>query len=301
MEQEDKRQWTGRTDGTPLMHRWLQASLRVLPLWMVYVPMATLVVPGYMLFAHKGYIAQYRFARKRLHHNPLRAFWNVYCNHCRFGQIIIDRFYFYAGGKFKFDISNYDLYKKLSAASEGFVVLSSHVGNYELAGYELKAKGKMLYALVFSGEGKEIMNNRNRLLVPNNIRLIPIADDMSHLFQLSNALADNNIVSIHGDRVFGSPRAIKCRFFDSDAPFPLGPFTLATQRDVPVISVSVMKTGIKRYHIIIHGFDVDHSVKRVSERAANLAKDYAAHLEEIVRQYPTQWFNFYDFWQDSDK
>lgn len=275
-------------------------SLRVLPLWFVYAGMAVFVVPFYMLLAHRGYISQYHYFRQRLGYNPFKAFIAVYRNHYRFGQVIIDRFYFYAGGKFHFDMENYDLYLRLSAQPSGFVVLSSHVGNYELAGYELKAQHKQLYALVFAGEAAAVMNNRLRLLEGNNIHMVPVNDDMSHLFTLSNALADGNIISVPADRVFGSPRTVPCQFMGATAQFPLGPFALATQRQVPVLSVQVMKEGLKRYRIIISQLPVDDSIKRHSQLATALAQTFATHLEDIVKRYPTQWYNYYEFWQHNN-
>src|SRR3712207_9399327 len=65
----------------------------------------SLVIPFCMLFAHKGYIAQYRFFRRRMGHSVLRSFWLTYQNHCRFAEIILDRFYVYAGGNLHFDRS----------------------------------------------------------------------------------------------------------------------------------------------------------------------------------------------------
>lgn len=292
----DHAQWKGTTGGTTWMHRLLTATLRVLPLWMVYVAMAVLVVPGYMLFSRQGYLSAYHFFRRHLRQSVPRAFANVYRNHVKFGQVIIDRFYVYAGGRFHFDMDNYDLYLRLSAEPSGFVVLSAHVGNYELAGYTLQAQHKHLYALVFSGEMATVMRNRTRLFAGNNIEMVPVADDMSHLFTLSNALADGNIVSIPGDRVLGSKRTVPCAFLGQDAPFPLGPFVLATQRPVPVLAVWVMKTGLKRYRIHIEQLSVDDQEPTARRRAAALAAAYAGRLESIVRRYPTQWFNYYEFW-----
>ena len=87
--------------------------------------------------------------------------------------------------------------------------LGSHIGNDELAGYELRPPKKMS-ALVFGGEGEALTENRERILGGNNVRLVNISGDMSHLVILNNALADGEIVNIHGDRVFGSNRTVCC-------------------------------------------------------------------------------------------
>ncbi len=40
---------------------------------------------------------------------------------------------------------------------------SSHIGNYEIAGYSLPTEEKRFNALVFGGEKESVMTNRNRL------------------------------------------------------------------------------------------------------------------------------------------
>ena len=291
------KEWKGSTAGTPWMHRWLIRSLRVLPLRFVYAGAVVFVIPFCMLFAHKGYISIYHFFRRRLGQKSLRAFWNTYVNHCHFAQVIIDRFYVYGGGRFDFEIENYDLYLRLAAEPGGFVILSAHVGNYEVAGYTLAAKTKRFNALVYGGEAQTVMQNRSHILTQNNIRMIPIQGDMSHLFTMSNALAEGESVSIPADRIFGSPRHVECPLFGETARLPLGPFAIAAQRDVPVIAINVMKESAKKYHIYIKQLEKEGNTLR--ERSRNLALQYAKNLEETIKDYPTQWFNYYEFWNEN--
>lgn len=292
-----EKEWKGSTAGTPWMHRWLIRSLRVLSLRFVYAGAVVFVIPFCMLFAHKGYISIYHFFRRRLNQRPLRAFWNTYVNHCHFAQVIIDRFYVYGGGRFDFEIENYDLYLRLAAEPGGFVILSAHVGNYEVAGYTLAAKTKRFNALVYGGEAQTVMQNRSHILTQNNIRMIPIQGDMSHLFAMSNALAEGESVSIPADRIFGSPRHVECPLFGETARLPLGPFAIAAQRDVPVIAINVMKESAKKYHIYIKQLEAEGNTLR--ERSRNLALQYAKNLEETIKDYPTQWFNYYEFWNEN--
>lgn len=292
-----EKEWKGSTAGTPWMHRWLIRSLRVLPLRFVYAGAVVFVIPFCMLFAHKGYISIYHFFRRRLGQKSLRAFWNTYVNHCHFAQVIIDRFYVYGGGRFDFEIENYDLYLRLAAEPGGFVILSAHVGNYEVAGYTLAAKTKRFNALVYGGEAQTVMQNRSHILTQNNIRMIPIQGDMSHLFAMSNALAEGESVSIPADRIFGSPRHVECSLFGETARLPLGPFAIAAQRDVPVIAINVMKESAKKYHIYIKQLEAEGNTLR--ERSRNLALQYAKNLEETIKDYPTQWFNYYEFWNEN--
>ena len=101
-----------------------------------------------------------------------------------------------------------------------------------------------------------------------------------------------------GDRLFGSSKSFSCPFFGDPAPFPAGPFMLAAQRSVAMVAVFVMKESVHRYRLFVKriGEKLDQALpSRV--RAEAMANEFAANLENVVRMYPTQWFNFYDFWK----
>ena len=277
------------------MQRSLVALFRVLPLGLLYGVMA-LVVPFYMIFSRKGYQAMYRFFRERLGYGPMKSFWNVYLNHFRFGQVILDRFGVYAGKKYQFLSEEQSVFDEKETYREGFVMLSSHVGNYEMAGYSLRPKIKRYNALVFAGETETVMENRQRILSQNNVRMVPVKDDLSHLFLLNTALDDGEIVSMPADRIFGSQKSVDCQFFGEKARFPLGAFAMAVQKEVEVIAVFVMKEGMRKYRIYLREIQYDKELSK-REQMSQLAQHFATQLEAIVRRYPTQWFNYFDFWK----
>ncbi|MBR5688712.1 MAG: acyltransferase [Prevotella sp.] len=291
------KEWQGRTDGTPWMHRWLIRVMRVLPLRLMYAGVAVFIVPFYMLFRRSGFRAQWQFFRQRMGYGRMRSLWSTYRNHCQFSQVVLDRFYMFGGGQFRLTADDMPLYRHLAAQPEGFVILSSHVGCYEVAGYTLQAYDKRFNALVYGGEAEAVLQNRRRVMEANNIHTIVTADDMSHVFLMSEALANGEVVSIPADRIYGSPRSIKCRFFGTEARFPLGPFALAAQRSLPVLQVSVMKEGYKHYRVFITDIASDlDATQPIRQRASVMAQRFAGELEAIVRRYPTQWYNYFDFW-----
>lgn len=240
----------------------------------------------------------YRFFRGRFGYSPLKSFLNVYANHFRFGQVILDRFASYAGKTFEISIDGAENFEQLDRAEDGFVQLSSHIGNYELAGYSLKSKHKKFNALVFSGETETMMQGRNKMLGNNNIRMISVCEDMSHIFILNNALRDGEIVSMPADRIFGSTKYAECMFMGEIAKFPLGPFALAVQREVKALAVFVMKESVNKYKIYIRHIQTSPDSKAVGkQRMQELAQCFASEMEQIIRKYPTQWFNYFDFWK----
>ncbi|MGM9735305.1 MAG: hypothetical protein ACI3ZL_02730 [Candidatus Cryptobacteroides sp.] len=290
--------WKGTTGGTPWMQKALVSMLRVVGVRPLYCVMAC-VVPFYMIFNPKGFSAVHYLFRRRLGWSPLKSFAAVWRNHYAFGQVIIDRFAVYAGRHYDFEVVGGDAFFRLLEGESGIVMFSSHVGNYELAGYSLKTADKPFSALVFGGETQTVMDNRARAFGRNNVRMIPVSEDMSHIFALNEAVSEGGIASMPSDRLFGSSKAVRCSFLGREADFPLGPFAFAVQKAVPVVAMFVMKTGAYRYKAYPYVLDVPASGDR-RERARMLAGEYVDRLEKVVREYPWQWFNYFDFWGAED-
>jgi len=297
LREKEHSQWQGRTDGAGWMHRSLNALLSHIDVRVLYCVMAVVIL-FYMLFNHRGYISIYHFFRRRMGYGPLKSFVNVYRNHFRFGQVILDRFAMYAGKSFDIEIEGFPYFAELSNKEEGFVQLSCHIGNYELAGYSLKSL-KKIYALVFAKEAEAVMRGRAGKFDANNIEMVPIGNDLSHMITISNALSEGNIVSIPADRIFGSSKAIACDFLGAPAKFPLGPFAIAVQKNVPALAVFVMKASAKKYKIMVKPIEIEESITGRKERMEALAASYVKTLESVVREYPEQWFNYYEFWENA--
>lgn len=255
------------------------------------------IVPPTLIFNGKARGAIYNFYRKDMRLSRWRSVYFTYKNHCDFAQVVIDRFAMYAGKKFDFEFEGFEHFKRLSELHDGFIQLSAHMGNYELVGYSLVSENKRVNALVFGGEKGSIMENRNRLFDKNNIRMIAVAEDMSHLFEIDKALADGEIVSMPADRIFGSSKYFPVKMLGKDAKLPQGPFILASVRDLPILSVFVMKRSYKLYKVVIKPLAVERTGS-TRMRAQLLASQYANQIESILSEYPTQWYNYFDFFKD---
>ena len=290
-----EKQWDGTTYGNGLMHRWLIGMLRRIDVRCIYVFAYIFVVPPCLF--RPGFKFIYRFFRERFGESPVKAFWHTYQNHCLFAQAVIDKFAMYAGRRFDVDIEGHDHIRHLAFQEPGFVLLSSHMGNYEIAGYSIEPENKHLNAIVFYGEKASIMENRNRMFARTNIGMIPIREDMSHLFEIDRALSEGEIVSIPADRIWGSQKVLKAEFLGKEARFPMGPFSVAAKRGLDVLAVNVMKVSSKRYRIYITPLEYDKEVPRKLQ-TEQLLHAYVTELERLLRLYPTQWYNYFDFWKE---
>ena len=291
-------QWPGTTYGNEWMHKWLIRLLRFIDTRVLYLFVAVFVIPVCLILNPSRGIA-YRFFRKRMGYGRLKSAWKTYVNHCLFGQVVVDKFAMYAGKKFKVEAEGEEHFARLAAKDEGFVQLSAHIGNYEIAGYSLISKDKCFNALVFAGEKASVMRNRGKMFADTNIKMIAIQPDMSHLFEIDQALTKGEIVSMPADRISGSQKFIEHDLLGAKAKFPLGPFSVATMRGLDVLAVNVMKTSLGSYKIFVTPLPYDKEASR-QEQINQLSGAYVAELEKRVRQYPTQWYNYFEFWNRTD-
>lgn len=289
-----ERKWAGTTFGNGWMHKWLIRLLRFTPSWLLYGFSALFVVPVCLLLNPSRGTA-YRYFRLRQGCHPLKAAWKTYVNHVKFSQVVIDKFAMYAGKRFKVEAEGMEAIEELNARPDGYIQLSAHIGNYEIAGYTLSAENKPFNALVFDGEKASVMENRGKLFGSTLIKMIPLKADMSHLFVIDQALQDGQIVSMPADRINGSPKFLEHSFLGATARFPQGPFSLATMRGLEVLAVHVMKTSLSTYKIHVFPLSYDRSAKR-KDQMVQLLKAYVDTLEAMLRLYPEQWYNFFDFW-----
>jgi predicted LPLAT superfamily acyltransferase len=121
---------------------------------------------------------------------------------------------------------------------------------------------------------------------------------MSHLFLIDHALQEGEIVSMPADRLIGSQKTVTVSLLGAEALLPLGPFSVATMRGLDVLAVNVMKDSWPSYKIFVTPLVYDKQAAR-KEQIRQLADGYAAELERMLQQYPTQWYNFFDFWKSS--
>ena len=283
-----EQEWAGTTYGNAWMHKWLIRMLRHIDVRILYLFVAIFVIPVCLVLNPSRGIGYGR----------LKSAWKTFVNHCLFGQVVVDKFAMYAGKQFDVEIENYNEFTtRASRKEEGFVQLSAHIGSYEIAGYTLAVEGKSFNALVFAGEKASVMQNRDKMFAGTNIKMIAIQQDMSHLFEIDKALTDGGIVSMPADRINGSQKCIEHVFLGAKAKFPLGPFSVATMRGLDVLAVNVMKDSLLGYKIYVTPLAYDKEASR-QEQIRQLSSAYVAELEKRVRQYPTQWYNYFEFWQE---
>jgi lauroyl/myristoyl acyltransferase len=171
----------------------------------------------------------------------------------------------------------------------GFISLSAHVGNWELAGRLLAGHtARTTHVVVAEDEARELEHWVRR--DGDGVRFVPRSRPTVSL-GLVAALRRGEVVAVQGDRALGTRGDVLIPFFGWPAPFPLGPFLLARAVGVPLEPAFCLLDQNYQYTVKV-GQPI--TVSRGGEEEA--ARAWVAVLEGVVRECPTQWFNFFDIW-----
>lgn len=297
MAQQTEVQWTGKTGGGNFGQRFVLGCLKSIKVTVLY-PVLPLVVPVYCVVNHKAFGCIYRYFKKIHHYSGWKSFWKTIQNHLIFGQVVLDRFAVLAGNteQFHLEIENEDILDRLLDQPGGFIIAGSHIGHFELTGHCIHQNKKQVNAVIFGGEGAVIKQHRSDSFTQNNIRLVPVEEDLSHLFIIKEALENGEIVTILCDRIWGSNKTLTVNFLGKEAKFPLGTFLLAAQLQVPVVSIVNTKVRGRNYHSTVQQLPSPDPSLPIRQQSEQIAAAYAQSLEAVLRKHPEQWFNYFDFW-----
>lgn len=148
---------------------------------------------------------------------------------------------------------------------------------------------------MYDGEAEQMKQYMQQFENNRSFNIIFIKDDLSHIYEISAALARNELICLHGDRYRPGNRTMKHKFLGEDALFPAGPFILAAKLKAPVCFVFAFKETNFHYHFYAYPPRVYDG--RGTQGMERMLDEYVEKLEEKLNQYPWQWFNYYDFWK----
>ncbi len=291
--------WSGKTGGGNFGQRALFQFFQNGSISVAYCLMSFAIF-FYLIVNYKATYNIYAYFKKRQHFGIFKSILSTYRNHFLFGKTLIDKFAFFAGRRdeFKVEIIGNEYFSELDVnQNQGAILLQSHVGSSEIAGYVFSESFKTINAIIFGGESPVYQEYRSKLLTGHNVRLIPVTDGFSHVFEVNNALKNNDFVSMAGDRTYEGSKNIILDFMGAKAEFPIGPFQLAAKFKIPVLAFFVMQDGYKKYCCRVYKIEIPNlELKEFKTQVELLAKQYAKTLEEVLSNYPLQWYNFHKFW-----
>jgi len=225
---------------------------------------------------------------------------NVYRLFVNQGKQLIDRFVIVSGKQiFNIELKGFDkLNDLLNDKEKGFVLLTAHVGNWQIALTALKEMRRPVYLIMRPEDNLAVKESLNIDNQDNSIRIISPEGYLGGVVESMNALKSGNIVSIMGDRKYGF-EALEVPFLKDIAYFPFGAFSIAASSNCPVVVLLSAKISRYKYIVDVSNIIYPHYDSKIDKRKQLSAyvQEFAAILERYVLEFPYQCFLFHDVWK----
>ena len=186
------------------------------------------------------------------------------------------------------DISGRERIDRALASNRGVILVTAHLGSWELGGAALAAMGYSIttvagvqFSPALSPFVKKIKEDLG----------IDVVSSRTGVRRIVKALEDHKLVALHldGDQYVGG---VEVDFFGRRTRLPSGPAVLAARTGAVVLPAFAIRTGKRRFRLYI-----EDEIPVGDCGKAEVTRRIVKVLEDYIRRYPDQWCIFKRFWE----
>ena len=162
--------WEGKSRGSVLGYRIFVWSILHLGLDFAYFLL--IFVSAYFVFASKkAFGSMFYYFHIRLKQSRVKSIISIFRNYYLLGQGLIDKTAVLSGLKDKFNFIH-EGKEHLLEMRDGGILISGHIGNWEVGGKALDYFGKKINLVILDGEEQAIKNYISDILTDRNVHFI---------------------------------------------------------------------------------------------------------------------------------
>ena len=221
-----------------------------------------------------------------------------------FAENILDKMLLWSGSIPNGSVAyqNLDLIAAQLESKRGALLICCHLGNLELCRVLSKRiAGLKMTVLTHTKHAEKFNRLLARLNPDSQLNLMQVTElSPATAILFAEKIAQGEFIAIAGDRVpvSASPRVALASFLGAPAPFPVGPYILASLLQCPVyLLFTLHHDRVTEIHFELFRESISLPRRERDRALAQLAAEYAGRLEYFCRRAPLQWYNFYDFWR----
>lgn len=224
-----------------------------------------------------------------------------------FAHVMLDRARLLAGGTTDFALApqGQGLIEARLARGGGAVLLGAHFGSFEaLRAFERTLPRLVVRYMMYPDHAPRSTALYAALNPDVAGRVISLAQGQAAMLAAMEALEQGDFIAFLGDRLrgVGGRGQVAVPFLGGTIRLPTSPYMTAMAAQVPIYLCFAPRVGKDRYAVRFSLLHDGQPVPRGQRAAlcAALASRYAAALEQMCRDHPDNWFNFYDIWHGAD-
>ncbi len=198
-------------------------------------------------------------------------------------------------------IENIHYFDEALKRKKGVIVLTAHLGNWELGGAVISLSGYPFWVVALSHKNRKVNDFFISQRLSKGIQVIPLGSAVRQCF---NLLKENKMVALVGDRDF-TEKGIKVDFFGRKTFLPLGPAYLSMKTQAAIITGFMLRNPDDTFTLTLNKpieFNMEEqNAKNQQDKEEYLLKiidTYKVVMEDYIRKYPEQWYMFRRFWAE---
>jgi KDO2-lipid IV(A) lauroyltransferase len=180
------------------------------------------------------------------------------------------------------------------AAGKGAILVTAHVGGWDVVGPLLAARTGAPFLMVMEEEpdaGAARIHDDVR--GAKGVGVARLGADPMGALPLLRHLRDGGVLGIQLDRAPPGRRTRAVRLLDRVVGLPEGPLRLAQASGAPLVPIFCAREGHLRYRVELHAPIA--VPRRLDDGAMDaIAQALADAMAAFIRENPTQWFHFED-------
>ena len=193
-------------------------------------------------------------------------------------------------------IKNIEYLNEVLQKGKGGIIVSAHLGNWEMGGAILPLLGFPLSVVALAHKDPRVnaLFNARR----EAFGAMVIQTDVA-VRRVVEHLQRNRLVAILADRDFGT-RGVLMDFLGRQTMVPKGAAFFSLKTGAPIIPIFFLRTGDGHFEIKIHPpIDPPHleDGKITDHTATEYIQKYLTAIEYEIRRNSSQWLLFREFWQ----
>jgi len=186
---------------------------------------------------------------------------------------------------------------KALSRGKGVIMLSAHMGNWELGGPALSSIGYSISAVVLTHQNKRINDFFTRQRLVGKMKPIEIGISLKSCYR---TLKSNSLLGLLGDRDF-TKNGIRLEFFGNKALVPKGAALLSHRLGAAIVPSFMVRQDDDTFTLTMEEPIFPNPEEDEEDAVVNLIKKYLPVIESYVRSHPTQWFIFKNIWNEHDE
>ncbi|MFA6217107.1 MAG: lysophospholipid acyltransferase family protein [Candidatus Omnitrophota bacterium] len=187
---------------------------------------------------------------------------------------------------------------------KGGIILTAHIGNWELGGVVTAQLGYPFWAVALPHKNKKVNDFFNFQRAIKNVKIIPFGNAVR---QSLKVLKDNKLLALVGDRDFTKEKGVAVDFLNKFTTLPKGPAAFALKTGAPIIPGFMLRNPDDSFTLrfekpieipaqTLKNQDKNNGFSLDDKKVEEITILYKAIIETYIRKYPEQWYMFRKYW-----